>query len=131
MPEETMIVTATPISPSGVNSGPSRPGGSLVTGISPGPAITFPSGNGIIIVLQNEPLDGKQHTLSSISTTDGEIPYDGWVFVETSGRRLLTDEGDISFVLGQIRDVGDSWARNGIDLVLGIINTYDSRVNHH
>ncbi|AZG62758.1 pesticin C-terminus-like muramidase [Klebsiella pneumoniae] len=119
MPEETMTVTATPISPSGVDSGPSRPGGSLVAGISPGPAITFPSGNGVIITLQNEPLDTKQHTLSSISTTDGEIPYDEWVFVETSGKRILTDEGDITYVLQLLQNVGDSWANNGIDLVFG------------
>ncbi|WP_220395520.1 hypothetical protein, partial [Klebsiella pneumoniae] len=56
---------------------------------------------------------------SSISTTDGEIPYDEWVFVETSGKRILTDEGDITYVLQLLQNVGDSWANNGIDLVFG------------
>ncbi|MGM5657168.1 hypothetical protein K2185_30460, partial [Klebsiella sp. K5-312] len=55
----------------------------------------------------------------SISTTDGEIPYDEWVFVETSGKRILTDEGDITYVLQLLQNVGNSWANNGIDLVFG------------
>ncbi|PAT70529.1 hypothetical protein CJ738_31240 [Klebsiella pneumoniae] len=69
--------------------------------------------------MQNEPLDTKQHTLSSISTTDGEIPYDEWVFVETSGKRILTDEGDITYVLQLLQNVGNSWANNGIVFSFG------------
>ncbi|PAU40804.1 hypothetical protein CKF46_30810, partial [Klebsiella pneumoniae] len=78
-----------------------------------------------------EPLDTKQHTLSSISTTDGEIPYDEWVFVETSGKRILTDEGDITYVLQLLQNVGNSWANNGIDLVLETTNISGLTVNLH
>ncbi|WP_220427669.1 hypothetical protein, partial [Klebsiella pneumoniae] len=33
--------------------------------------------------------------------------------------RILTDEGDITYVLQLLQNVGDSWANNGIDLVFG------------
>lgn len=122
MSDETLVVTGTPISPGSVGGAGGFfdiPGGSTITAVTPPPPITTPSGNVIILVLQGEPRDMNGHTKSSISTTDGEIPYDESVLVETPGKRVLTGEGSISAVLQSLQHVGDKWGSDGMDLIFG------------
>ncbi|WP_407252650.1 hypothetical protein [Klebsiella michiganensis] len=103
MPEETMTVTATPISPSGVDSGPSRPEDHLLQEF----LLALLSRSHLVTVLLL-PCRMNLSIRNSIPwcTTDGEM--NEWVFVETSGKRILTDEGDITYVLQLLQNVGDS-----------------------